>query len=246
MLNDNAKERYQRQILLKDVGEIGQQKLLDSKVLIVGAGGLGSPSALYLAASGVGQIGIADGDTVALSNLQRQIIHTTQDIGKQKSLSAKEKLNSLNPFVKVNTYPYFLDKDSLSAILKEEQYDFVVEATDSFDSKYVVNDACVEQKVPYSHGGIMQYQGETMTYLPNHACYRCFVPLAPTHYPENVAIFGPLAGIIGTIQATETLKYLLGIGSLLTDNLLIYDSLYLDCRRLTVQPNPRCICNNSK
>lgn len=245
MINDD-KERYSRHILLSGVGEEGQNKLLNSKVLIVGAGGLGSPSAMYLAAAGVGCIGIADGDTVSLSNLQRQIIHTTKDIGMQKTLSAKERINNLNPNIKVITYPYYLDKLALVTILQEEKYDFVIEATDSFDSKYIVNDACVEQKTPYSHAGVMQFQGETMTYLPGHACYRCFAPTTPYNPNPNKGILGAVAGIIGTIQTTEALKYLLGIGKLITDNIMIYDALYMDCRRLTVHPNPNCVCRSAK
>lgn len=243
MLNKELCERYSRHIPLKSMGEEGQLKLSQSKVLIVGAGGLGSPAALYLAASGVGTIGIADGDTIALSNLQRQIIHTTQEIGKSKVESAKSKILSLNPNLKVLTYNEYLKKDALQSIIISENYDFIIDATDNFDSKFTINDVCVKLNKSYSHGGITEYQGETMTYLSDHSCYRCFID---GDIDKNVSssVFAPVAGIIGSIQASETIKYLLGIDSLLTDCMLIYDAYFNDFRKIPVSKNADCICNN--
>ncbi|NCA68137.1 MAG: HesA/MoeB/ThiF family protein, partial [Clostridia bacterium] len=185
-----------------------------------------------------------DGDTVALSNMQRQIVHSTNNLGKAKVLSAKERMQGINPNIKIITYNEYMDAAALKKIIAEENYDFIIEATDNFDSKFVVNDVCVALKKAYSHAGVMQFQGETMTYVPGHACYRCVVPTIPDNLNPSKAILGTVAGIIGTIQATEAIKYLLGIGNLLTDYLLIYDALFVDCRKLAISQNPNCICKD--
>ena len=222
-LNEEQIERYSRHIILQGVGGEGQEKLLNGKVLIIGAGGLGAPVALYLAAAGVGHIGIIDADVVDISNLQRQVIHFTPDIGRPKVESAKEKMNQINPDVKVTTYYDLFTKDNALDLLKE--YDFVVDGTDSFPSKFLINDACVIAKKPFSHGGILRFDGQTMTHVPGSASYRCVFKEPP---PANAVptcsqagVFGAVAGMLGTIQAAEAVRYLTGVGDLLTNRLLI-------------------------
>lgn len=173
-LTDEQIERYSRHIILKEVGAKGQKKLLNAKVLIVGAGGLGAPAAMYLAAAGVGTIGIVDADDVDLSNLQRQIIHQTADIGKAKVKSAKETINAMNPDVTVNTYREFLTSENIMDIIKD--YDFIIDGTDNFPAKFLINDACVMAKKPFSHAGIIRFKGQLMTYVPGEG--PCYIALA--------------------------------------------------------------------
>ena len=190
-LNEEQIERYSRHIILQGVGGDGQEKLLNGKVLIIGAGGLGAPVALYLAAAGVGHIGIIDADIVDISNLQRQVIHFTPDIGRPKVESAKEKMNQINPDVKVTTYYDLFTKDNALDILKD--YDFVIDGTDSFPSKFLINDACVIAKKPFSHGGILRFDGQTMTHVPGTASYRCvFKDPPPGKFCSNVLASGCL------------------------------------------------------
>lgn len=171
-LNSEQRERYSRHIMLREIGESGQEKLSNSKVLIIGAGGLGSPAAMYLAAAGVGTVGIADGDTVELSNLQRQILHGTKDLGRPKAESAGETLEALNPDVRVVPYPFTVTRENVAELIAG--YDFVLECTDSFDAKYLINDACVLAGKPFCHGGISRFFGQLMTYVPGRGpCYRC-------------------------------------------------------------------------
>lgn len=241
-LTEEQIERYSRQIILKDVGGKGQMKLLESKVLIVGAGGLGAPAALYLAAAGVGTIGIVDGDAVDLSNLQRQIIHFTPDLEKPKVNSAREKLAKVNPDVTVKTYNTRLTSKNTMDIIKE--YDFVIDGTDNFPAKFLINDACVLAGKPFSHGGILRFDGQTITYKPGTACFRCiFSELPPKGVVPSCSeagILGGVAGILGTIQATEALKFCLEIGNLLTGRLLIFDALNMTFRNVTINKNPKC------
>jgi molybdopterin/thiamine biosynthesis adenylyltransferase len=241
-LSDSQIERYSRHIILKDIGYEGQVKLLQSKVLIVGAGGLGAPVALYLAAAGVGTIGIIDGDVVDLSNLQRQVIHFTPDVGRPKVLSAKEKINQLNPDVTVLTYQSLLTVDNALDIIKE--YDFVIDGTDNFGSKFLINDACVAANKPYSHGGILRFEGQTLTYTPGNGCYRCVFnqPPPPNAVPScsQAGVLGAIAGILGTIQATEAVKYLTGKGELLTNRILTFDALAMSFRTLKFKHNDEC------
>jgi len=227
----------------------GQEKILNSKVLIIGAGGLGAPIALYLAAAGVGTIGIVDFDTVDLSNLQRQVIHFTDDVGKLKVDSAKTKMNLINPNVKVNAYNEFLNSKNILPIIKE--YDFIIDGTDNFASKFLINDACVKEKKPYSHGGILRFEGQTMTVLPGEsACYRCVFNAPP---PENAVptcsqagVLGAIAGMLGTIQAAEALKFITGIGDLLTNRLLTFDAKNMNFRNIKLHPNSKCgICGEN-
>ncbi|HWS00128.1 MAG TPA: molybdopterin-synthase adenylyltransferase MoeB [Prolixibacteraceae bacterium] len=241
-------QRYSRHILLQDVGVEGQEKISNGKVLIIGAGGLGAPVALYLAAAGVGTIGIIDGDVVDLSNLQRQVIHFTADVNKSKVLSAKEKINQLNPDVRVITYHQLLTAENALQIIAD--YDFIVDGTDNFPVKFLINDACVKAGKPFSHGGILRFEGQTFTYLPGSACYRCIfhAPPPPNAVPtcSQAGVLGAIAGILGTIQATEVLKYLTGIGELLTNRLLTFDAKKMEFRTIKLKNNHRCaICGEN-
>jgi len=248
-LNDEQIERYARHLILKGIGAEGQEKIVKSKILIIGAGGLGSPAAMYLAAAGVGEIGIADGDVVELSNLQRQIIHTTEDIGKAKVLSALEKIKKLNPNVKVTMYEQYLDASNILDIVKK--YDFIIDGTDNFECKFLINDACVLANKAYSYGGILRFNGQSMTIKPNEsACYACvFDSPPPTNMVPTCAsagILGAIAGILGTIQATEALKYITNYGTLLTNKLLIFDADSMDFDKLNVKKNPKCrVCGEN-
>ena len=201
-------ERYSRHIILKEVGVEGQSKLLQAKVLIIGAGGLGAPIALYLAAAGVGTIGIVDADVVDLSNLQRQVIHFTADVDRPKVESAANKMRAINPDVNVITHQLFAGAENILDLLAP--YDFIVDGTDNFGTKFLVNDACVVAKKPYSHGGILRFTGQMMTILPGEtACYRCVFrePPPPNSVPtcSQAGVLGAIAGMLGTMQATETL-----------------------------------------
>ncbi len=238
-LNDDQIERYSRHIILQGVGGEGQEKLLNGRVLIIGAGGLGAPVALYLAAAGVGHIGIIDADVVDISNLQRQVIHFTQDVGRPKVDSAKEKMNQINPDVEVTTYHELFTKENALSIL--DHYDFVIDGTDSFSAKFLINDACVIAKKPFSHGGILRFDGQTMTHVPGTASYRCVFKNPP---PQNAVptcsqagVFGAVAGMLGTIQAAEAIRYITGVGDLLTNRLLIFDALNMKFRTVNVKPS---------
>lgn len=242
-LTEEQIERYSRHIILSAVGGKGQQKLLESKVLLVGAGGLGSPAGLYLAAAGVGTIGVIDGDVVDLSNLQRQIAHSTDDLGRPKVLSASEKFKAINPDVTTTIYQELLTAGNALDILAE--YDFIIDGTDNFAAKFLVADACHFARKPYSHAGILRFDGQTMTVVPNQsACYRCVfkAPPPPGAVPScsQAGVLGVLAGVVGTIQATEAIKYFLGIGDLLTDRLLTYDALKMRFRDVQLRRNKKC------
>ena len=235
-------KRYSRHILLQDVGVEGQEKIKLGKVLVVGAGGLGAPVALYLAAAGVGTIGIVDGDVVDISNLQRQIIHFTPDTDRPKVDSACEKIKLINPNVKVNTYKQFLSADNALDIIKE--YDFVVDGTDNFPVKFLINDACVMAGKPFSHGGILRFEGQTFTHLPGTACYRCLFnsppPAGAVPTCSQAGVLGAIAGMLGTIQAAETLKYLTGVGELLTDRLLTFNAKTMEFRKIKTRRHDHC------
>ena len=242
-LTEQQIERYSRQIILQEIGGTGQEKLLSSKVLIVGAGGLGAPAALYLAAAGVGTLGIIDSDRVDLTNLQRQIIHHASDIGLEKVRSAENKIRAINPDVTIRTYHTRVTAENISEIVR--QYDFVIDGTDNFPAKFLVNDACFFEKVPFSHAGILRFDGQLITVLPGETtCYRCIFRAPP---PEGVVpscsqagILGALAGVIGCLQATEAIKYLLGIGDLLINALLTYNALTMDFRKIRLKRSPNC------
>jgi adenylyltransferase/sulfurtransferase len=236
-------ERYSRHILLEDVGVEGQEKLLGAKVLIVGAGGLGSPAALYLAAAGVGTIGIVDNDCVEISNLQRQIAHFTRDIGVSKVESAAEKMRAINPDITVKTYKEYLCAANISKILSG--YDFVIDGTDNFPTMFLFNDAWIFLGIPLSHGGILRFNGQTMTILPGQsACYRCGFrnPPPPDAVPScaQAGVLGAVAGMLGTIQAAEALKYITGAGGLLTDTLLTFDARTMAFRKIRLNKQESC------
>jgi len=248
-LTDEQIERYSRQIILPDVGGKGQEKLLKGSVLIIGAGGLGSPAALYLACAGVGKIGIVDSDKVELNNLQRQILHSTDDVGQPKVESAKESLNNINGDVEVIPYHTRITSKNILDIIKG--YDIIVDGSDNFPTRYLVNDACVISKKPLSHGGIFRFDGQAITILPGEgACYRCLFhePPPPGLVPscQEAGILGAVAGIIGLIQANEALKYILGIGKLLTGSLLVFNALDSSFRKVKVPMNPDCpVCGKN-
>jgi molybdopterin/thiamine biosynthesis adenylyltransferase/rhodanese-related sulfurtransferase len=242
-LTPEQRNRYQRHILLPEVDVAGQAKLLDSKVLCIGAGGLGSPAALYLAAAGVGTIGIIDMDVVDASNLQRQILHNMDRIGERKVDSAKKTLTGLNPDVNVVTYDVRLGADNILDIFSG--YDVILDGTDNFPTRYLVNDASLKLDIPVIHGSIFRFEGQASVYLPHEGpCYRCQVPepppaeLAPSC--SEAGVLGVLPGIIGSIQAMETIKLLLGIGDLLAGRLLAYDALEESFRTFKVNRDPEC------
>jgi molybdopterin-synthase adenylyltransferase len=236
-------QRYSRHILLQDVGIEGQEKILNARVLIIGAGGLGSPVALYLAAAGVGTIGIADADTVDLTNLQRQVIHATADVGIPKVESAAAKMRAINPDVKVRTYHEFVSAANILGMVAD--YDFVIDGTDNFAAKFLINDACVKAGKAFSHGGILRFDGQTMTVLPGQsACYRCVFgappPAGSVPTCSEAGVLGPVAGILGTIQAVEALKFITGIPGLLTDTLLSFNARTLDFRKVKLRRQSGC------
>ncbi len=241
-------ERYSRQIMVPDVGGGGQMRLRQAGVLVVGAGGLGSPAALYLAAAGVGRLGIVDGDTVELSNLHRQILHATADRGRRKVESARTRLLELNPEVDVEVHGVRLTGENAAELM--EPYDFVIDGSDNFDTKFLVNDVAVSLRKPFSHAGIVRLQGQTMTVLPpDSACYRCLFqePPAPGEVPgcQQAGILGAVAGTIGSLQATEAIKYVVGLEEhLLVNRLLTYDAKTMQVRNVPVPRNPGCnACN---
>ena len=239
-LSTEQRERYARHLSLPEIGEAGQMRLGAARVLVVGVGGLGSPAAYYLVAAGVGTVGLADGDRVDPSNLQRQILHATKDVGRLKVESAAEKLIALNPNVCVRPHLDRLTRGNAAGVFSA--YDFVVDATDNFASKFMIADVCHELKKPYSHAGILKFMGQTMTVLPGRtACYRCVFEKEPPESPgKPQGPLGSVPGVIGSIQATEAVKFSLGIGDLLTDSLLIYDALGMTFRRLQVKKNEHC------
>ena len=242
-LREDQIERYSRQILLPNVGGKGQEKLLKAKVLIIGAGGLGSPCALYLASAGVGKLGIVDSDVVELNNLQRQILHSTQTVGRSKVESAQERLGSLNPDVEIIPYKLRLTSENILEVIRD--YDMVVDGSDNFPTRYLVNDACVLSKKPLSHGGIYRFDGQAITIIPGEtACYRCIFaePPPPGLVPscQEAGILGVVAGIIGVIQANEVIKYILGIGELLSGKLLVFNALDSRFRLVKVPRDKHC------
>lgn len=247
-LSDDQLERYARHIILKEVGGPGQQKLISAKVLVIGAGGLGSPLLMYLAAAGVGTLGIIDDDEVALSNLQRQIIHQTSAIGKLKTQSAEEILEAINPEINVITHPLRLEADNAEDITK--QYDIVADGCDNFTTRFLVNDTCLKLKKPLISGALSQFDGQLATfkgYETGLPCYRCLVPDHPTGVLScaEAGILGAVAGVIGTMQAVEVIKEILELGDSLAGKLLIYDALTTTSRKISLPKDPGCkYCNS--
>jgi molybdopterin/thiamine biosynthesis adenylyltransferase len=242
-LTPDQRRRYSRHLLIPEVGEEGQRKLLDAKVLLVGAGGLGSPAALYLAAAGVGTLGVVDDDVVDDSNLQRQVIHTTDRLGIAKAESARIAIESINPDVEVVKHETRLDKSNVLEIFS--QYDVILDGTDNFATRYLINDATVLLNKPNVHGSIFRFEGQATTFIPYEGpCYRCLFPTPPP--PElapscaEAGVLGLLPGMVGMIQATETAKLILGIGEPLVGRLLTYDALGMEFRELRLSRDPEC------
>jgi adenylyltransferase/sulfurtransferase len=244
--NENQIQRYARHILLPEVGGEGQARLLQSRVLVVGAGGLGSPLLLYLAAAGVGTLGVIDHDVVDLSNLQRQIVHNTQDVGIPKVDSAAETLADINPEVRVVRHRERLEVSNALQIISD--YDLVADGSDNFDTRYLLNDACYFAKTPLVSGALLRFDGQLSTFKAHlgdgHPCYRCLFrePPPPGLVPScsEAGVFGATAGALGTLQATEVLKELLGIGDSLSGSLLLYDALAATFRKVRIKRDPEC------
>ncbi len=235
--------RYSRHIIMPQVGPAGQRKIMEASVLIIGAGGLGSPIAVYLALAGVGKIGIVDFDTVDISNLQRQILHQNADIGKAKAISAKETINAYNPDVEVVTHEVPITSDNSMEIIAK--YDYIINGADNFAARYLVNDTCFFLKKPLIDGSILLFDGQVTVYLPGQGCYRCLYPSPPPPgmVPScaEAGVLGALCGTVGTIQATEVLKLILGVGDSLHGRLLLYDALAMEFRQVRIRKDPKCV-----
>ena len=242
-LTDTERQVYSRHILIPEIGEKGQAKLLSSSVLVIGAGGLGSPALYYLAACGIGRIGIADSDRVEPSNLNRQILHGRPDLGEGKTVSARRSIEHLRPDIEIEEYPFRIDSSNGPDIAAS--YNFVVEATDNFQSKFLINDICVGAGRAFSHAGILAMYGQTMTVIPGKSpCYRCVFQKPPAPGKVKTAaeagVLGTVPGILGAIQATEAIKYLLGMDGLLTGALLTFDAAAMAFRKIRLPMDKRC------
>lgn len=250
MLTDQQIERYARHIILEGVGGKGQEKLLKSRVLVIGAGGLGSPIAMYLAASGIGTIGIVDFDVVDVSNLQRQIIHSTKTIGINKVDSAETAIKSINPDVNVIKHNVKLTSENIMNIIKD--YNLIIDGTDSFPSKYLINDACVLSGKINVYGSIFKFEGQATIFAASEGpCLRCLYPEPPppgmVPSCQEAGVFGVLPGFIGVIQATEAIKLILGIGKPLIGRMLLYDALRMEAREVKVKKDPECpVCGEHR
>ncbi len=247
-LNEQQAKRYVRHFALKEIGIGGQKKLLAAKVLVIGAGGLGSPAILYLAAAGIGTLGIVDFDTVDASNLQRQIIHTTEAIGTPKTLSAENAVKALNPDCMVKRYDVPLTPDNIMEIITE--YDFILDCTDRFETKFLINDACVLAHKPYVHAGVVRFEGQAMTYVPGKGpCLRCLMGDVPHDAVtcKDVGVLGAAVGVLGSIQALEAVKYLTGAGDLLCGKILTFDGLTMNVRVHSIShADTECaVCGNA-
>ncbi len=247
-LTESQKIRYRRNLLVPEIGIEGQKKIINGRVLVVGAGGLGSPALFYLASAGVGTIGIVDSDRVELSNLQRQILYSTSDLDRLKTTAAGETLSRLNPDIHIELYSDRFTLENGKDIV--QGYDFVIEATDNFESKFLLNDICVQERIPHCHAGILGMFGQIMTILPGKgACYRCvFGDLPETGEVETTAeagVLGTVPGVLGAVQASEAIKYLVGCGDLLVRRLITYDALSSKFREIPL-PAPSCgVCKEA-
>jgi adenylyltransferase/sulfurtransferase len=248
VLTPDQVKRYSRHIIMGDVGSVGQRKLMQAKALIIGAGGLGSPAAVYLSLAGVGTVGLVDFDVVELSNLQRQILHHTPDVGRPKLESAKDNIYAYNPDVNVVLHEVRLESDNAMDIIS--QYDLVVNGADNFATRYLVNDACYLLNKPLVDGSILIFDGQATVFLPGQGCYRCLFPSPPPPgmVPNcaEAGVLGALTGLVGSIQATEALKYFLGIGESLSSRLLLIDALSMNFREVRLKRNPNCpLCGDN-
>ena len=243
-LNNDQLLRYARHIVLPEVGGIGQRRLLNSRVLVVGAGGLGSPLLLYLAAAGVGTLGIIDGDDVDLENLQRQVIHATNRVGVKKVNSAQETIASINPDIQVIAYAQRLTSENADTVINT--YDVIADGSDNFKTRYLINDACYFARKTLVSGALSRFDGQLATFKAyldgNHPCYRCLFPEPPTFMPScaEAGILGTVAGAIGSLQATEILKELLGLGASLSGSLLLYNALTTTIRKIRIKRDLQC------
>ena len=229
LFNETQLERYSRHFVLPQIGVSGQKRLLFSKVLVIGAGALGSSALMYLAAAGVGTIGIVDCDTVELSNLQRQIIHNSSSVGKSKTESAKERIKAINPDVHTVLYYERATVNNISDLIRP--YDFIIDGTDNFETKFLINDACVLENKPYSHAGVVRFEGQTMTYVPQQGpCLRCILDTVPHQDAScsQAGVIGAATGVLGSVQACEAIKHLTNIGNLLTGRILKFDALAMN------------------
>lgn len=242
MLNDQQQARYARNMRLAGFGQEGQEKLLNSGVLLAGAGGLGSPAAYYLAAAGVGRIGIVDGDQVDVSNLQRQILHGTPDVGRPKVQSGRDKLIHMDPNLKIEAYHQRLTGENATALIS--QYDLVLDCTDNFSTRFILNDACLRLGKPFVYGGVLAYAGQVMIIMPGQGpCFRCLYRNDPQPgVPDcsSLGVLGTVPGVIGTLQACEAVKYLAGLGEPLVGRLLVYDALEASFSEVRLDRDPSC------
>ncbi|MBQ1342676.1 MAG: HesA/MoeB/ThiF family protein [Firmicutes bacterium] len=240
-LNELSREIYQRQILLPELGEDGQEKLAASSVLVCGCGGLGSPALLYLAAMGIGRLGLLDGDVVSYSNLNRQVLYGRSDVGRRKAEAAAERIRFLNPDIKLDVHGEYLTEDNASSLLFG--YDLALDCLDNFPARFILNDACLSLDIPFIHGGVNRLRGQTMTVIPGRtACLRCLFPGGIEDAPDtdDKAIIGATAGVIASLQVTEAFKYL--TGQPVNRGLLMYDGKEPGARLLGLEPDPNCIC----
>ena len=240
-------QRYRRHILLDEIGIEGQERIAASNVLIVGAGGLGSPVITYLAAAGVGHIGVVDGDIVELSNLQRQVVFSTSDLGRKKAVAAGERIKEINPDVRVEVYDEFLSLENAGDLIG--QYDFVCEGSDNYATKLLVNDICVRKGKPFTIGSLSRFEGQVMTHTDGSACWRCLYGAAPEQSekePVELGVLGSVPGIIGAVEATEAIKFIVGSGKLLTNRLLSFNALTMETNVFEFGRNPACpLCGNT-
>lgn len=241
-------QRYRRHILLDEIGIEGQERIAASNVLIVGAGGLGSPVITYLAAAGVGHIGVVDGDIVELSNLQRQVVFSTFDLGRKKAVAAGERIKEINPDVRVEVYDEFLSLENAGDLIG--QYDFVCEGSDNYATKLLVNDTCVKKGKPFTIGSLSRFEGQVMTHTDGSACWRCLYGAAPEQSekePVELGVLGSVPGITGAVEATEAIKFIVGSGKLLTNRLLSFNALTMETNVFEFGRNPACpLCGNTE
>ena len=249
MLDDAELERYARHVILEEIGEEGQARLLASSVLVVGAGGLGSPALLYLAAAGVGRIGVVDADRVDVTNLQRQVLHSTDELGLAKVDSARDRLLALNPAIRIETHRLRLGPDNADTLLGS--YDLILDGSDNFTTRYLVNDACTRLRKPLVSAALVRFEGQIATFKPWAEpgvlpCYRCVYPAPPdpdlVPRCDTVGVLGPVAGVMGAMQAVEAIKELLGLGTSLAGRLLLYSALDATTRTIRVKADPDCPC----
>ncbi len=245
MMTDLQSQRYKRHILLPEIGEEGQRKLLDGSVLVVGAGGLGAPLLLYLAAAGIGHIGIVDFDRVDVSNLQRQVLFTTEDVGNLKAESALGRIKALNPDVDVVAYNFRFDAVNARKLVAD--YDVVLDATDDIGTKYLINDTCVENGTPFVHAAVNCYGGNVMTVVPGSACLRCVFPEAVKQKDSSeYGVFGAVPGIAGAVQAAEVVKLIAGVGKPLVNRMMSFDALAMKFNVISVAPSDLCVLRHSE